>query len=86
MVFWMVIAPWLVRNYLVFDHVIFIRGDLGSELRTGNNPLATGHFVPNYRAGSNVGLTVEYNHMGEVAWVAEQGDLARKWIAENTQK
>jgi 4-amino-4-deoxy-L-arabinose transferase-like glycosyltransferase len=81
--FWAVITPWLVRNYIVFDTFIFIRGDVGSEFRTGNNPLAKGNYVPSLRAGSNPALTVEYNRMGEVDWVAEQGHLAKKWITEN---
>jgi 4-amino-4-deoxy-L-arabinose transferase-like glycosyltransferase len=85
-VFWAAITPWLVRNYVVFDKLILIRGDLGSEFRTGNNPLAEGTFVPSQRAGGNSALAVEYNQMGEAAWVAEQGRIARKWIAENPQR
>jgi len=83
--FWAVITPWLVRNYVVFDKLIFIRGDLGSEFRTGNNPLAHGSYIPLLRAGSNPALTVQYNRMGEVDWVAEQGRLARQWITENPE-
>jgi len=81
--FWGVITPWLMRNYVAFDKLIFIRGDFGSELRTGNNPMAHGTFVLEYRAGSNPVLTQQYKRMGEVAWVAEQGRLAKQWIVEN---
>lgn len=38
----LIIAPWLVRNYRVFDHATFIRTNFGNELFMGNNPLATG--------------------------------------------
>jgi 4-amino-4-deoxy-L-arabinose transferase-like glycosyltransferase len=82
-VFWVVITPWLVRNYVVFDKLIFIRGDLGAELHTGNNPLAKGTWVPAYRAGNNSSLYAQYKRMGEVAYDAEQGRLARNWIAED---
>ena len=85
-VFWAVITPWLVRNYIVFDKLIFVRGDFGSELRTGNNPLAKGTFVPSLRAGSNGALTAQYQKVGEVAWDAQQSLLARTWIAENPGK
>ena len=31
------VAPWLVRNYLVFDRPVFIRDNLGVELRAGQS-------------------------------------------------
>jgi len=85
-VFWAVITPWLVRNYTTFHALVFIRGDLGSELRVGNNPMAQGTWVPGYRPGNNISLSAEYRHMGEVAFNAEQGRLARAWIVENPQR
>ncbi len=83
LVFWVVITPWIVRNYVVFDKLIFIRGDLGSELRTGNNPLAKGMWVPEYRAGGNNTYFAQYQQMGEVAYDKEQTRLAKQWIAED---
>ena len=47
-VFWATLTPWLVRNYSVFGKPIFVRGDLGVELRVGNNPAGRG------LVGSNV--------------------------------
>lgn len=32
------ISPWLVRDYVVFHHFIFIRDGFGLELRVGNQP------------------------------------------------
>ena len=81
-VFWAVITPWLVRNYIVFDKLI-IRGDLGSELRAGNNRLADGGWVPAYRPGNNSFLYAQYKEMGEAAFDAEQGRQAKIWIAED---
>jgi len=86
LVFWATITPWLVRNYVVFDKVIFIRGDLGSELRAGNNSLAQGTWVPTYRAGNNPALFAQYKRMGEVAYDAEQARLAKQWITENPER
>ena len=82
-VFWAVITPWLVRNYVVFHKFILIRGDLGSELRAGNNPLAEGSWVREYRAGNNPVLMAEFQRMGEVAHDAKQRRLAIEWIEEN---
>ncbi len=84
-VFWVVIMPWLVRNYVVFDKFIFIRGDFGSELRTGNNPDAKGIWVPSYRPGVNPSLTLQYKQMGEMAFNAEQAQIAKTWILEHPQ-
>ena len=81
--FWLIITPWIVRNYVVFDKLILIRGDLGAELRAGNNPQAEGTWVPAYRAGNNPSLFEQYKQMGELAYDAEQGRLAREWIAED---
>ena len=85
-VFWAVITPWLARNYVVFHKFIFIRGDFGSELRTGNNADAKGTWVPIYRAGNNASLLSRYVQMGEVAFDAEQAQLAKTWIAENPKQ
>ena len=53
-----VISPWLVRNYQVFHHFFFIRDNLGTELVNSNNPCATFSF--------NINRAVKcYNHPNE---------------------
>jgi hypothetical protein len=37
----LVLAPWLIRNFLVFHHFVFVRDNLGTELAVSNNPCAT---------------------------------------------
>jgi len=86
LLFWAVITPWLVRNYVVFHKFIFIRSDFGSELRAGNNPEAVGTWVQHYRVGNNYVLFNQYRQMGEVSFDAEQGRLAKQWIAENPRR
>ena len=51
-VFWLTLMPWLARNYSLFGKLVFVRGDLGAELRVGNNPLADGGWVPAYHPGT----------------------------------
>jgi hypothetical protein len=36
----LVIAPWMIRNYRVFHHYVFIRDDLGLELSVSNDDCA----------------------------------------------
>ncbi len=82
-IFWMTIMPWLVRNYEVFGKPVFIRDNFGVELRIGNNPLAEGIYVLAYHPADSVNQYAKYKRMGEAAFCAEQGSLAREWIAQN---
>ncbi len=40
--FWLMITPWLARNYTVFHEFVFIRGNFGFEFRLGNYPGSNG--------------------------------------------
>ena len=82
-VFWMTIMPWLVRNHEVFGGFVFVRDNFGNELRIGNNPLAEGMYVLAYHPSSNPLLYAKYKRLGEPAFCAEQGRVAREWIAQN---
>jgi 4-amino-4-deoxy-L-arabinose transferase-like glycosyltransferase len=82
-VFWLVLTPWMIRNYSVFGKVILIRGDFGVELRVGNNPVAQGWWVTDYHPGNNPQLYQEYRQIGEAAFDSESADAAKEWIAEN---
>jgi 4-amino-4-deoxy-L-arabinose transferase-like glycosyltransferase len=84
-VFWATLTPWLVRNYSEFGKLVFVRGDFGVELRSGNNPQADGGWIMAYHPGNNGVLYAQYKQMGEAAFNTEQARLAREWIAENPQ-
>ena len=85
-VFWMAIMPWLVRNYEALGHFVFIRDNFGNELRIGNNPLAEGAYVLAYHPSQNNLLLAKYERMGELAYCADQGQLAKHWIAQHPGK
>ncbi len=85
-VFWMTIMPWLVRDYRVMGHFVLIRDNAGNELRIGNNPLAEGQYVLAYHPSQNALLLAKYQHMGEYAFSADQGRLAKQWIAGNPRQ
>ena len=82
-VFWMTIMPWLVRDYEVMGHFVFIRDNAGNELWVGNNPLAEGQYVLPYHPSWNDQVLARYKRMGELAFCADQGRRAREWIAES---
>jgi 4-amino-4-deoxy-L-arabinose transferase-like glycosyltransferase len=84
--FWMTMMPWLVRNYEVFHKPVFVRDNVGVEIRCGNNPLAEGTWVGMYHPSQNPILYREYEQMGEAAYSAEQSRLAKQWIAENPRQ
>ena len=85
-VFWMAIMPWLARNYEQMGRFVFIRDNFGNELRIGNNPLAEGAYVLAYHPSQNNLLLAKYERMGELAYCADQGRLARQWIAQHPGK
>jgi 4-amino-4-deoxy-L-arabinose transferase-like glycosyltransferase len=83
-------APWGWRNYTAFDEVMFIRGNLGLELRMGNHEGATGHLEKNVRA------IEEYRHprsnpvearlvqeLGEAEYMRRAKAEAVNWITGN---
>jgi 4-amino-4-deoxy-L-arabinose transferase-like glycosyltransferase len=85
-VFWMTMMPWLVRNYEVFHKPVFVRDNVGVEFRGGNNPLAEGIWIGMYHPSQNPLLYRQYQEMGEAAFAAEQGLLAKQWIKENPRQ
>src|SRR5271169_2930928 len=84
--FWMTMMPWLVRNYAVFHKPVFVRDNVGVEVRCGNNPLAEGIWVGMYHPSQNPILYRQYQEMGEAAYSVEQSRLAKQWIAENPRQ
>jgi 4-amino-4-deoxy-L-arabinose transferase-like glycosyltransferase len=80
-VFWIALTPWLVRNYVVFGHMVFIRDNFGNELAAGNNSLSDGLKVIKYDSGRDPDLLRIYRQIGESAINAQQADMAKTWIA-----
>ena len=85
-VFWLTLMPWLARNYAAFGKPVFIRDNFGVEFRCGNNPLAEGTWVGMYHPSQNPILYEQYKQMGEAAYAAEQGRLAKEWIAQHPKR
>ncbi len=84
------LSPWLVRNYIVFDKFILVKGTLGVELRLGNNPNATGSFE---MKGDNAlhptfskKEMVLFNELKEVGYVKYSSREALNFMIKNPLK
>lgn len=62
------LAPWLVRNYLIFHRVVFIRDNLGTELRIGNVPGHHGRWDGEVHPDRNDYELRRLKEMGEVEY------------------
>ncbi len=87
----LVLAPWLIRNFVVFHHFIFVRDNLGLELAVSNNYCAPFSFTANELSGC-----FEINHpnkgldqaeavrlLGEYAYNQMRLHEAVEWIRAN---
>jgi hypothetical protein len=82
-----VISPWIVRNYLQFGRVFWVRDPLGLELRVSNNSTAAPTFVENFATSSsefhphgNWTACLQVQAMGEVRYMDLQMKAAIDWI------
>jgi 4-amino-4-deoxy-L-arabinose transferase-like glycosyltransferase len=82
-VFFACITPWIVRNYEVFGKFIFIRSNLGAELRIGNGPGADGTWQEYLHPTQNVYEMRRYRELGEVAYVATRKREASIFIQDH---
>jgi 4-amino-4-deoxy-L-arabinose transferase-like glycosyltransferase len=82
LLFFLVIAPWLIRNSLAFHQITFIRDDFGYELRLGNGPNADGRLMAYLQPNLNVLEFETYRRLGEKAYEARSKRLAFGWIRE----
>ncbi len=86
----LVMAPWLIRNRLVFDEFVFIRSNTGTEMAVSNNDCTSATWQDNWRSGcyarwhpnESPELARRVAAIGEVRFNREQRDTALKWIRE----
>jgi 4-amino-4-deoxy-L-arabinose transferase-like glycosyltransferase len=78
--FFLVLSPWLVRNYEAFGHFVFLRDDFGLQLRLGNGPSADGMLTPYFQPNLNQLELEKYRRLGELAYAAECKRFALDWI------
>jgi 4-amino-4-deoxy-L-arabinose transferase-like glycosyltransferase len=82
-VFWVALAPWLVRNYAVFGRFVFIRDDFGLQFRLGNWKGADGMLMAYLQPNLNRGELEKFQSMGELAYGEACKRDAFAWVREN---
>jgi 4-amino-4-deoxy-L-arabinose transferase-like glycosyltransferase len=82
-VFFLVLSPWLVRNYEVFGRFVFLRDDFGLQFRLGNWKGADGMLMAYLQPNLNHLEFERFRRMGELAYAADCKRLAFDWISEN---
>jgi len=85
-VFFLVLSPWLIRNYEVFGRFVFIRDDFGLQFRLGNSKGAEGMLMAYLQPNLNTLELEKFQRMGELAYGAECKRLAFGWIRENPRQ
>ena len=83
MIFFLCLAPWLVRNARVFGHWVFLRDDFGLQLRLGNGPSADGRLMPYLQPNLNPLEFEQFRQLGEQAYAERCRRLAWGWIEEH---
>lgn len=90
----LVVCPWLVRNYEVFDQFVFVRDNLGMELAVSNNACAEFSFIANRISGcyalqhpnENADEAARVRSLGEVPYNGARMREAKAWIGENPER
>jgi hypothetical protein len=77
------VAPWLIRNYAVFRRPVFIRDNLGVELRVGNQPGQDGRWSADLHPDRNNYELERVVHLGEVEYARVCGQEAVDDIRAN---
>jgi 4-amino-4-deoxy-L-arabinose transferase-like glycosyltransferase len=81
-IFFLMISPWLMRNYEAFGRFVFIRDDFGLQLRLGNWKGADGMLMAYLQPNLNKLEFEKFQRMGELAYAADCKRLALEWIGQ----
>jgi len=79
-VFFLVLAPWVMRNYEVFGRFVFLRDDFGLQVRLGNGPYADGMLMAYLQPNLNRLELEKFQRMGELAYADSCKRMAFDWI------
>jgi len=79
-VFFLVLTPWVVRNYEVFGRFVFLRDDFGLQIRLGNGPSADGMLMAYLQPNLDKLELEKFQQMGELAYAGSCKRIAFDWI------
>jgi len=87
----LIVLPWIIRNYVVFDRIVPVRDNLGLELSVSNSDCAAFSLEANIQSGCfmvshpDASLAQAYKvlAMGEASYNHDRLRQAWQWIGEN---
>jgi len=82
-VFFLLISPWVIRNYEVFGRFVFLRDDFGLQFRLGNGPSADGMLMAYLQPNLNKLELEKFQQMGELAYGESCKRVAFDWVRDN---
>jgi 4-amino-4-deoxy-L-arabinose transferase-like glycosyltransferase len=85
-IFFLVLSPWLVRNYEVFGRFVFLRDDFGLQFSLGNNQYADGMLIATLQPNLNRLEFEKFARMGELAYAEDCKREAFAWVQRNPQR
>jgi 4-amino-4-deoxy-L-arabinose transferase-like glycosyltransferase len=78
------LAPWTIRNYVTFHHVIPVRDNFGLELWVGNHEGVT--YLYDFTTAFPLHDPTEYNRLGELRFMENKRDVAFEFIRRHPGK
>jgi 4-amino-4-deoxy-L-arabinose transferase-like glycosyltransferase len=85
-IFFVVLSPWVIRNYEVFGRFVLVRDDFGLQLRLGNWKGADGIYLFYLAPSKNQLEFDKFQRMGEFAYAEDCKRLALEWIREDPRR
>ncbi|MFZ0939378.1 MAG: glycosyltransferase family 39 protein [Candidatus Sulfotelmatobacter sp.] len=85
-IFFLVLSPWLLRNYEVFGRFVFLRDDFGLQFRLGNSKGAEGMLMAYLQPNLNKLEFERFQRMGELAYAEDCKRIAFEWVRENPKR
>lgn len=79
-IFFVCLAPWTIRNYVVFHKLVPLRSNFGLELWLGNNPDVPDTWTPQYHPNDDLAEAKKYAAMTELPYMAEKQHEALEFM------
>jgi len=82
----LVVSPWLVRNYAVFGKFIFVRDNLPLEIHMANNESLTGMWTRSEHPGNDLQSMERFRDLGEIRFMEEKRQQVQQFVREHPGK
>lgn len=81
-----VLAPWAIRNYSVFDEFVLVSTNGGISMLAGNNPDMVPDYKSDYAMGVGLMKSVGHPYKPELEVSKDAKRMAQQWIKNNPDK